>query len=69
MMCTIFQWATHLPLAPSRCSRSAPARALAMLLATPASEPTGMFGSMPPCQRAKVPRASGVFTARRTRSS
>ena len=29
-MCTIFQWATHLPLAPSRCSRSAPAVARAI---------------------------------------
>ncbi len=68
-MCTIFQCATHLPLAPSRCSRSAPATARAMLAATPASEPTGMFGSMPPCQSAQRPLRSGVFTARRTRSS
>ena len=68
-MCTIFQWATHLPLAPSRCSRSAPATARFMPLATPASEPTGMFGSIPPCQRANRPSLSGVLHARRTRSS
>ena len=40
-----------------------------MLAATPRSEPTGMFASMPPCQRAHSPWRSGVFTARRTRSS
>ena len=36
---------------------------------TPAGEPTGMFGSIPPCQSAQRPSRSGVFTARRTRSS
>ena len=45
------------------------ATARAMLAATPASEPTGMLGSMPPCQRAQRPCRSGVLTARRTRSS
>ena len=68
-MWTIFQWATHLPEAPSRCSRSAPATARFMLAATPSAEPTGMFGSMPPCQRVQRPLRSGVFMARRTRSS
>ena len=38
-------------------------------LVTPASEPTGMLGSMPPCQRAYWPSLSGVLHARRTRSS
>ena len=68
-MCTIFQCATHLPLAPSRCSRSAPATARAIPLATPRSEPTGILGSIPPCHNAKLPAASAVLTARRTRSS
>ncbi len=68
-MCTIFQCAIHFPLAPSRCSRSAPATALCMPSATPAGEPTGMFGSMPPCHSAQRPLRSGVLTARRTRSS
>ena len=36
---------------------------------TPEAEPTGMFGSMPPCQSAVRPCRSGVLTARRTRSS
>ncbi len=68
-MWTIFQCATHLPLAPSRCSRSAPATARFIPEATPSSVPTGMLVSMPPCQRAKFPLRSGVFTQRRTRSS
>ena len=45
------------------------ALAFFMPACTPASEPTGMFGSMPPCHRAQFPLTSGVFTARRTRSS
>ena len=40
-----------------------------MPASTPAAEPTGMLGSMPPCHSAKRPPRSGVFTARRTRSS
>ena len=32
-------------------------------------DPTGMFGSMPPCHSANWPLRSGVLTARRTRSS
>ena len=32
-------------------------------------DPTGMLGSMPPCHNANRPVASGVLTARRTRSS
>ena len=35
--------------------------ALFMPLVTPASDPTGMFGSMPPCQRAHCPSRSGVL--------
>ena len=37
-----------------------------MLEATPYAEPTGMFGSMPPCHRAKFSFTSRVFTAQRT---
>ena len=68
-MCTIFQCATHLPLAPSLCSLSAPATAFSILLETPSLLPTGIFGSIPPCHRAKLPFISGVLTALLTRSS
>ena len=49
--------------------RSAPARAFFMLASTPFAEPTGIFGSIPPWNKAQLPFWSGVLTQRRTLSS
>ena len=55
------QCATHFPLAPRAAARVRHRQLRVSCCSTPAADPTGMFGSMPPCQSAQRPLRSGVF--------